>query len=282
MSESGIEDGRAALQWSGWTHRGRFRTNNEDAFLALTFDARQIRYLGKTGAIGMGEGDCVFAVSDGMGGANAGEFASRIAVEKIGELMTRSFPLAAAGFHVGGHDFLEQLVEQIHREMVRQGRAYEETSGMGATLTLCWVTPRKLYFAHVGDSRLYFLPREGGIRQVSEDHTHVGWLQRTGRISAAQARFHPRRNQLQQVLGGNQRRVDPQLGTIEYESGDRLVLRTDGVTDALSDASIERLVREPPARLSQEAPANRLVLEGMDSASRDNLTAIVVEFGAAP
>ncbi|MFP4541135.1 MAG: PP2C family protein-serine/threonine phosphatase, partial [Opitutales bacterium] len=120
------------------------------------------------------------------------------------------------------------------------------------------------------------------IRQVSEDHTHVGWLQRTGRISAAQARFHPRRNQLQQVLGGNQRRVDPQLGSIEYESGDRLVLCTDGVTDALSDASIERLVREPPARLSQEAPANRLVLEGMDSASRDNLTAIVVEFGAAP
>ncbi|MFP4551559.1 MAG: PP2C family protein-serine/threonine phosphatase, partial [Spirochaetales bacterium] len=121
-------------------------------------------------------------------------------MQKIAELMSGSFPLAAAGFRLGGHDFLEQLVAQIHEEMLEQGVAYEETAGMGATLTLCWITPRKIYFAHVGDSRLYFLPHDGKMLQVSEDHTHVGWLLRTGRITATEAKFHPRRHQLQQIL----------------------------------------------------------------------------------
>jgi PPM family protein phosphatase len=266
------------VRWSGWTHRGRFRRNNEDAFLAITFDDRQFHYLGKEGEGSLERGDCVFAVSDGMGGANAGEFASRIAVQKITELMPRSFRLAAAGFRRGGHDFLELLIERIHDEMVRQGRAYEETAGMGATLTLCWVTPERVFFAHVGDSRLYYLPAGGTLRQVSQDHTHVAWLVRTGRISAVEARFHPRRNQLQQVLGGNHRKVDPQLGTIEYGPGDRLLLCSDGITDALSDRALEHLLLQPPARVAELPPAHRLIREAMDS-SRDNLTALVVELG---
>jgi protein phosphatase len=266
-----------SVRWSGWTHPGRFRKNNEDAFLALTFDDKQVRYLGKSGEASLSGGDCVFAVSDGMGGANAGEFASRIAVQKITELMTNSFRLAAAGFRRGGHDFLETLIDQIHAEMRRQGDAYEETSGMGATLTLCWVTPEKIFFAHVGDSRLYFLPVAGGIRQASVDHTHVAWLVRQGKITPTEAKFHPRRNLLQQVLGGGQRSVQPQLGAIEYEPGDRLVLCSDGVTDGLSERAIESLVRTPPPRLVDEVPANRLIREGMDASGRDNLTAIVFE-----
>lgn len=273
MSERSTE-----VSWSGWTHPGRFRKNNEDAFLALTFDSQQVRYLGRTGTASLSEGDCVFAVSDGMGGANAGEFASRIAVRKIAELMQGSFRLAAAGFHRGGHDFLEALFEQIDAEMRFQGSAYAETKGMGATLTLCWITPEKLYFGHIGDSRLYFLPADGGIRQASTDHTHVAWLLRQGKITATQARFHPRRNVLQQVLGGEQTNITPQLGTIEYEPGDQLVLCTDGVTDGLSERAVESLVRTPPPWLVDVIPSDRLVKEGIDASGRDNLTAIVVKF----
>lgn len=277
MSEGGSPQG-SRIRWSGWTHRGRFRKNNEDAFLAITFDEREFHYLGKVGERELGRGDCVFAVSDGMGGANAGEFASRIAVEKITELLPRSFRLAAAGFRRGGHDILETLVHNIHDEMCRQGGAYEETAGMGATLTLVWVTPEKAFFAHVGDSRLYYLAKGEPIRQVSQDHTHVAWLMRTGRITPVQARFHPRKNQLQQVLGGNQRKVDPQVGVIEYSPGDELVLCSDGITDALSDRAIESLVREPPERVADLPPSNRLIQEAMD-ASRDNLTALVLTLG---
>ena len=265
------------VEWSGWSHPGRFRKNNEDAFIALTFDSREIRYLGRKGVVNLADGDCVFAVSDGMGGANAGEFASRIAVRKIAELMQSSFKLAAAGFQRGGHDFLEALFEQIHAEMCFQGGAYEETKGMGATLTLCWITPEKIFFAHVGDSRLYFLPVGGGIRQASTDHTHVAWLVQQGKITAAEARYHPRRNILQQVMGGGHRHITPQLGSIEYEAGDQIVLCSDGVTDGLSERAIESLVRTPPPWLKDAVASDRLIKEGIAASGRDNLTAIVVE-----
>ncbi len=272
MSEVGLR----GVRWSGWTHPGRFRPNNEDAFLAITFNDTGFHYLGRTGETSLEGGDCVFAVSDGMGGANAGEFASRIAIEKIAELMPRSFRLAASGFHRGGHDFLEQLIEAIHAEMIEQGEAYEETSGMGATLTLLWISQECLYFAHVGDSRLYYLPNHQPTQQVTIDHTHVGWLQRTGRISATEARFHPRRNQLQQVLGGRQSSVDPHIGVIEATSGDRLILTTDGVHDVLSMRALESLITSPPPYCAELLASDRLVQEAMDS-SRDNLTAIVLE-----
>ena len=85
------------LRWSGLTHIGRVRRNNEDAFLALTFDGHEVHYLGKTGHASLADADFVFAVSDGMGGAKAGEFASRITVDKITHLLPRSFKQTAMG-----------------------------------------------------------------------------------------------------------------------------------------------------------------------------------------
>src|SRR5688500_8895765 len=81
----------AELGWSGITDRGRVRENNEDSFLALNFDGHEVRYLGKTGSSSVADADFVFAVSDGMGGAKSGEFASRIAVDRITRLLPRSF-----------------------------------------------------------------------------------------------------------------------------------------------------------------------------------------------
>src|ERR1700721_1508484 len=86
------------LKWFGWTDRGKVRPNNEDAFLGLQFDARDIQHLGKFGEARTKTMDLAFAVSDGMGGARAGEFASRIAVEKITRLLPRSFNQAALGW----------------------------------------------------------------------------------------------------------------------------------------------------------------------------------------
>ncbi|MGF1448599.1 MAG: PP2C family protein-serine/threonine phosphatase [Opitutales bacterium] len=266
----------AAIRWWGLTDPGRFRKKNEDAFLGLQLDGLEVFRLGSQGQGSFGQGDFVFAVSDGMGGAQAGEYASQIAVDKISELLPRSFRLKATGLHPGGEDFLEELFERTHQEMVNLGRAYEETAGMGATLSLIWFTPEKAYFGHAGDSRLYHLARNSPIQQVSYDHTHVGWLVRQGKLSELEARRHPAKAALQMALGGKIRNVEPQLGTILYEPGDWFVLCTDGITDGVSTSKIEGLVREPPPRDSDLPPPKRLVNEAAFT-SRDNMTAIVLQ-----
>lgn len=265
------------LSWSGLTHPGRFRKNNEDAFLALTFNMEGLQYLGKTGMARMDRGDFVFAVSDGMGGANAGEFASRIAVQKITDLLPRSFKLSAFGMPTGSTDILYELFQRIHSEMTQMSSFYEECRGMGATLSLGWMTPGWFHYCHIGDSRIYYLPKAGGIKQLTIDHTHVGWLVREGKINEREARFHPSRNMLQQVLGGKCRNIEPQIGSVGIESGDRFVFCSDGVTDGIWARRVEDLVRNPAKRYADLEPANRLVQDAMEESGRDNITAVVVE-----
>lgn len=265
------------VRWSGITDRGRFRKNNEDAFLALALDGREVRYLGKVGEAPLSESDFIFAVSDGMGGANAGEFASRIAVDKITHLLPASFRSAAMGMDVGFQDLLMELFEQIHHELSHLGQAYEELAGMGATLSLCWLRPGWLYFAHVGDSRIYHLPKEGGIKQVSEDHTHVGWLFREGKLNERGVRMHPGRNGLQQVLGGKTQSVNPHFGAIGCEAGDRFLLCTDGLVEGLWNSGMERIIRQTAGGPEGQSPAVRLVDEAVRTDGKDNTTALVLE-----
>lgn len=265
------------IRWWGLTDVGRFRKNNEDAFLALALDAEGVRRLGKYGESTLEATDYIFAVSDGMGGANAGEFASQIAVDKIANLLPRSFQSTAAGLDVGFQDLLQELFEQIHGEMVRMGICYEELRGMGATLSLCWVRPEVVYFAHIGDSRIYHLPAKGGIDQISEDHTHVGWMQREGQLSEHQARTHPGRNALQQVLGGKNQRLQPHFGAVRYEAGDAFLLCSDGLVEGLFDSGMKRLIRNPAPSLEAN-PAERLVEEAVRTDGQDNTTALVFEF----
>ncbi|MEO6182959.1 MAG: protein phosphatase 2C domain-containing protein, partial [Verrucomicrobiota bacterium] len=149
------------LKWFGWTDRGKIRPNNEDSFLGLQFDAKEIQHLGKLGEAVTTNSDFVFAVSDGMGGALAGEYASKIAVEKITKLLPRSFQLSASGLEAGRSDVLTELFGQIHRALSYLGDSYEECAGMQATLSLAWFTPGWIYFAHIGDSRIYYLPARG-------------------------------------------------------------------------------------------------------------------------
>ncbi|MCD8481654.1 MAG: protein phosphatase 2C domain-containing protein [Verrucomicrobia bacterium] len=268
------------VKWSGMTHTGRFRKNNEDAFLALAVDGNEVRYLGKVGESTLAECDYVFAVSDGMGGARAGEFASRIAVDRITRLFPRSFRSAAMGMSVGFNDLLQQLVSEIHEELQLLGRSYEECQGMGATLSLCWIRPEWLYFAHVGDSRIYRLPAAGGIQQITDDHTHVGWLRRKGKINEREARMHPQRNQLQQALGGRIQFLNPHIGAVGYEPGDRFLLCTDGLNDGHWDRALNDLIREPQVK-NPRPPAQLLVETAVANSGRDNVTAIVVETGFA-
>jgi len=266
-----------SLHWSGVTDVGKVRKNNEDTFLGVQFDAQEVRYLGKFGESSIERADFVFAVSDGMGGALAGEFASKITAEKITRLMPRAYKQAAAGMQAGFEDVLEELFDQIHRALLYLGNSYEECQGMGATLSLCWFTPGWMYFGHIGDSRIYYLPKEGGIRQISQDDTYVGWLFRQGQINEREAKNHPRRNVLQKALGAGHQFTDPQVGAVGYEPGDIFLLCTDGVTDGLYDERLLDLLRQPETAQQALSPASRVVKTAVENSGRDNTTALVVE-----
>lgn len=267
-----------ALKWFGWTDRGRFRPNNEDAFLGLQFDARELHHLGRIGEAATATKDFAFAVSDGMGGANAGEYASRIAVEKIAALLPRSFKQSAVGLTTGFEDVLTELFGETHRALAYLGSSYEECSGMEATLSLCWFTPAWMYYGHIGDSRIYYLPaRDGGIKQLTHDDTHVGWLRRTGRINEREARTHPRRSALQKALGGGNQFVDPQVGAVGYEPGDVFLLCTDGLMEGLYEHHVVELLRPPAGAAMVANPAQTLVNESLEKGCRDNSTALVIQ-----
>ena len=242
------------VRWSAMTHRGRFRANNEDRFLAILLENKGVRYLGKSGDASLEAADCIFAVSDGMGGEQSGEFASKIAVEKITQQLPREYQLTAERFASHSRQILFSLFESIHNEMTRLGAADEQCTNMGATLSLGWFRRERFYFAHVGDSRIYHLPASGGMIQLTEDHSHVGWLRRNGKLNERQARSHPRRNVLAQALGAGYRYLDPQIGSIECEVGDRIVMVTDGVTDGLWDHAIQDLIREPQGQFANLHP----------------------------
>jgi protein phosphatase len=256
------------------------RSNNEDSFLGLKFDAEGAHHLGRLGEATTNHEDFVFAVSDGMGGARAGEFASRVTVEKIMRRLPPAYRQGAVGIEAGFDDVLTELFHDVHRALLFLGGSYEECQGMGATLTLCWFTPGWMYFAHIGDSRLYYFPAAGGLKQLTHDDTHVGWLYRNAKISEREARQHPGKNSLQRALGAGHQFVDPQLGAVGYEPGDRFLLCSDGLVDGLFDAQIERLLAEESALKSElRNPARHLVDAAVEISGRDNTTALMIETG---
>jgi len=262
------------FSWSAHSDRGTVRSNNEDIFIGLAMDSKDVRHLGKSGTSSNDDGDLLFAVSDGMGGAQAGEFASRITIDKV----TRMFPplirQRMEGTPIGFAHAFEALFAEIHKALQYLGDSYEECNGMGATLSLCWFSGSLMHFAHIGDSRIYHLPAVGGISQITEDDTHVGWLQRTGRISERMAKAHPAKNRLQKVLGAGNQFVNPQVGEIPCIPGDRFLICSDGVTDALMDARIPEILSEH--RKKDTAAANHLVEEAIACSGKDNTTAVIV------
>ena len=261
-----------SFSWSCDTNVGRFRENNEDSYLALVLNSEGIQFLGSEGKDLASESDHIFAVSDGMGGANSGEFASRIAVETITSSFPKSFRNTGTD-SIMRSDALTQLFRTINSEMNRYGEFYPECKGMGATLSMCWLIRRRMSIAHIGDSRIYHLKineaGEKALMQITNDDTRVATLLKDGKISEYEARNHPMKNMLTRALGANNQFVDPEIQELDVQKGEKIFICSDGVTDGIWNSEIKEL-------LEKESTAKEIVNYAVRVSGKDNATAIVV------
>jgi PPM family protein phosphatase len=231
---------RVAEQYTG-TDTGRQRRANEDSLLARS---------------------PLFVVADGMGGAQAGEVASRLAVESfyggLGDPASPEQQLAAHALAANA---------RIHELSQRNA----EQAGMGTTLTAVYVGAEEVSIAHVGDSRAYCL-RDGELLRLTDDHSLVDELIREGRLTPEEAEDHPQRSVITRALGPEET-VDVDTRSFRARSGDLYLLCSDGLTSMVSEARLaEILVAQPRLRDAGEA----LIAEANHAGGRDNITVILL------
>jgi PPM family protein phosphatase len=224
---------------AGLSHPGRRRRRNEDAFVISP---------------------PLFAVADGMGGAKAGEIASRLAAAAVRE-------------EEGGRADVGELIREANRRVFERARDDASASGMGTTMTVAFVENDHVTIGHVGDSRAYRL-RDGELEQLTEDHSLVAELVRSGRLSPEEAEMHPQRSVITRALG-TEADVDVDTFTVDAQPGDVFLICSDGLTTMVGDERIVTAVTE--SRDDLERAAKQLIADANRSGGEDNVTVVFFE-----
>jgi len=263
------------------SHPGKVRENNEDHFLVGRL-GRALELLDTN----LPEGDLppryeesgwFIVVADGMGGAEAGEVASRIAIEA-----GLFHHLARPAWYFDGDlnaahrilDRMRELFDRIQDDVLRVASSDSSLAGMGTTLTIAYLTGANLFLAHVGDSRAY-LYRRGRLLQLTRDQTIVQQLVDQGSIGPEAAARHPLRHVLVHAIGaGEGGPLAAELQHLALGDGDRLLLCSDGVTDAVEDSDLAEILGRAP---SVRAACDEVLGRALDNGGPDNTTAIVAD-----
>lgn len=265
------------LHWAALTHSGSRKPRNDDSLIAFASSPAGAENLGLAGWRSLEKEDLVFAVSDGMGGGNAGDLASSLLLGRMSEIIPETFKIAASGFFPDCLDHLAEAIRSVH-EHINAAAECDNTRGMAATLAIAWFTPENLYLANVGDSRIY-LSRGGVLEQLSRDHTSAWGQWKRGEIPEIQYRSHPRRSALYEVIGGGHPSVCPHFAAVPFQPGDRFLICSDGLIDGVW----ERHISEALATSAEPgATAERLLKRAIDNSGIDDTTLIIIEIRAAP
>ena len=224
------------------TDTGHQRSTNEDAHLARA---------------------PVFVIADGMGGAQAGEVASQLAI------MHFSAGLPGEDGD-GAQERLARAVQEANAEIHALSERDARRAGMGTTLTAAYVGAGEVSFAHVGDSRAYLL-RDGELARITEDHSLVEELLRQGRLTEEEAEEHPQRSIITRALGPEPD-VEVDTVTLSAAAGDVYLICSDGLTSMVSEATVAEIMRGADAIT---AAADRLVAAALDAGGRDNVTVVL-------
>ena len=238
-------------RYAGVTDPGRRRRRNEDAYVAAP---------------------PLFAIADGMGGAQAGEVASGLAAAVLEE--------AKGDEHsdVKGEERVASLIMEANRRVFQRSNEDAATSGMGTTMTVALVdnSDGTIAFGHVGDSRAYRI-RGGELEQLTDDHSLVGELVRSGRLSPEEAETHPQRSVITRALG-TEADVDVDTFTTEAEPNDIYLLCSDGLTDMISTREILSVVEESR---DLDAAARSLIDAANAGGGEDNITVVLFQIDGA-
>jgi serine/threonine protein phosphatase PrpC len=206
----------------------------------------------------------LFAVADGIGGAKAGEVASGLAADAVQE----SF-----GDGATGEARVAALIEEANRRVFRRASEDREASGMGTTMTVALVEDERVAIGHVGDSRAY-LYRDGRLEQLTDDHSLVAELVRSGKLTPEEAEAHPQRSVITRALGTDSE-VDVDTFAVPAKPGDLFLLCSDGLTAMVDDDTIVEAIEQHRSNLAEAAKA--LVNAANRGGGEDNITVVFFE-----
>lgn len=226
---------------AGRTDPGRVRRRNEDSFVL---------------------DPPLFAVADGMGGAQAGEVASRLTAAAFREYHEAD--------DLAPDERVQAIIQEANRRIYERARSDSEVSGMGTTVTAALLTGGRVTLGHVGDSRAYRI-RNGALEQLTEDHSLVGDLMRSGRLTPEEAEEHPQRSVITRALGTDPE-VDVDTVTVDAEPGDLFLLCSDGLTTMIGDDDILGIVAAAP---TLDDAARELVRAANTGGGEDNVTVVL-------
>ncbi|GAC1380293.1 MAG: hypothetical protein NVSMB45_03390 [Ginsengibacter sp.] len=238
----------------GLTDKGKIRDNNEDAFIAEAFGHNYI----------------IAAAIDGVGGYSGGEIAAEIAKQSLLKLRSN----LGTDILVSLSECIIEANEKIYDERLKVKEHYR----MACVLTaiVADLNHNLFYYAHIGDTRLY-LYRDGSLVKVTRDHSSVGYLEETGRLTEQEAMRHPKRNEINKALGFDHHDLNEKFIDVEqspFLPGDLLLICSDGLTDMVNQNQITSILE---AKFTLKEKAEKLILAANDAGGKDNVTVVLVK-----
>ncbi|WP_075980973.1 Stp1/IreP family PP2C-type Ser/Thr phosphatase [Bacillus massilinigeriensis] len=236
------------------TDRGRIRQHNED-----------------NGGIFMNkDGHRLAIVADGMGGHRAGDVASELTLSHLQKLWEQSEKIETAD---QAEEWLKSHITEVNSLVFQHSQEHSECEGMGTTVVAAIATDRFATVANIGDSRGYIL-NETGFQQLTEDHSLVNELVRTGQITKEDAENHPRKNVLLRALG-TEGAVEMDIKTIIFEDGDIVLLCSDGLSNKVSEEEMQNILKGGE---TLEQKGTELVRLANENGGEDNITLVILEY----
>lgn len=225
----------------GATNVGKVRKNNEDAFK-------------------ISDKEKIYLLADGMGGHLGGEFASSMAVQDLEKLL----------IDVRNKTEIKEAIEEVNRKIYQKSLEDENLSGMGTTLSMVKILEDHLYFANIGDSRIYRL-KDGSLTQLTIDDSYVNYLLEVGAITSDQAKDHPKKNVLLKALGTTED-IEVFVQEVQWQEDDLYLLCSDGLTNMLDEEEIQEILSSYEAKEAVDILIDRALGRG----GKDNITVIIL------